>query len=477
MTFPSSSYPSICRKFFWCLVLATLVVASVIIVPKIATPRPAVDSKVLGLRVMLCALGLAVFTARRHLFSRSWGFADSIYAGLLASFTLSLIFSGRVSYCMGFSWHHAALIATSWAIYRFQPTASNLRALLWLIGILAGLASLYGFLTYIGHDILRSFFPFDFEENQGGRNFIHSFFGNPEYFAGYVAPGALVMVGLAAQVRSRLAVRILWLALAGFVLLVLALSGSRSAFAGFAISTFIVLASQFFRLERGTKRFISWGAIAAAVMGIAGGIILSTPNALNRRDMRLFSRFAEAFNTQSASFRERINFYLSTADAIPRDPIFGSGPGTFRLEFLNNMTTMLEHQDAGISKVLLIEMRNRLAEHTHNDNLEVWFDQGTLGFGMFLLLIVYMVVRFISTRMRITRTHFPSEALLDYHSILFGACTAMFINALTSFPFQMPARATLAWILIGSFFAVDKRVAEAAQPRSGMETSNRDNPE
>lgn len=446
------------RKLLWLLILVTLITVSVMIVPRVATPNPAVDSKLLALRVLLALIMPFSLLNWRSLAIGGWRFIDSIFAGLALSFIISTTFSGRFTYSLLEHWHLGALYLLGWIIYRLKPNLNECNALVHLGGVLGFLAALYGFLTFLGIDILHRFYPFAFSEDEGGRNFIHSFFGNPEYFGGFAAPTAILLIGLALQPRVSTIRRAIWMSGAGFILAVLALSGSRGAFLGFLAGTAILFFGQVGLLTKRMQK-ATWAiSLLSTIALLVGAVILSTPNRLNPRDMRLLQRFGDLLHTQTDSVRERLLFYTSTAAAIPQNFIFGYGPGTYRLEFFDNVRLLVEQDEGAATTILLQSLNRRLAEHTHNDYLEIWFEQGVVGFGLLILLITYASVRFLHTRWHIRKLVQYDAALATptaTYVIIFGSATTLFVNALTSFPLHMPARATLAWTLIGSFFAMD----------------------
>lgn len=466
--------PAFSRKFVWLLILATLISVSVIIIPRVETQSPAVESKMLALRMLLATIFVAGVANLRTLLRPKWQFTDFLFAALALSFIISTLASGRIMYSLVEAWHLGAFFCLAWLIYRLRPTFQECAGIAWLGGAIGLLAGLYGFLTFIGLDVLRALYPFDIEQQQGGRNLIHSFYGNPEYFGGYAAPTAVLLLGLGFQPDIKRFLRIVLIGSAAFLVGVLALSGSRGSLLGFAIGSGLVFIGQIGFLSRRMQK-ACWAASGVAfLLVIAGLTILSTPNLLNPKDMRLIQRFEDVFNTQSDSIRERILFYTTTALAIPLNPVLGYGPGSYRLEFFNNVKLLVEIDERAGTVVLLKGMDRRIAEHTHNDYLELWFEQGTIGFALFLLLITHGGIRFVITRLGLRRDKqiynaFRSPAALNV--TLMAAVTTILVNALTSFPLHMPARGTLAWILIGVFFAADIRMSEALAKTYGSKLS------
>lgn len=440
------------------MILALLWVVSLIIIPKIPTAYPAVDSKIMALRVMICAFLAVAALNRKRLVKPKWCFTDTVYALMAGVFIISAAVSATAAYSFYQSWHILGLIFVSWTLSRLTLSFAELRATAWIIATLGLLASLYGISTYTGFDVLKSLYPFDFDETQaGGRAYIHSFFGNPEHYAGYAGPAAVIILGLAFQSRMKPVARAFWMICCIFTLLVVGLSGTRAAFLGFMVSAAIVFFAQI--------RFLAPAWRKAAWMSLIGGgvfvslvvVVLSTPNPLNVRDMRLMNRFADIGNTQSASVRERVIFYITTVASIPNNPVFGHGPGTFRLHFFHNVKAVVDNDDRAGSTMMVQELDRRLAEHAHNDYFEIWFEQGTAGFAMFLLLICHAGVSFAVLLRRakpmISENHFSANHI-GLTITFFAAMTALFINAMASFPFHMPARSTLAWVIIGAYFSV-----------------------
>lgn len=461
------------RKFLWLTALTCLVAALIIILPRVPTPAPAVESKLLAIRALFGVMLAMAALNWRTLTRVPWQLTDTIFAGLLASFAVSTLFSGRLLYCLSEWWHLAGFYALGWMIYRLRPTLRESFALLHLVGFLGFLAALYGFSTYIGWDILKTVYPFEYETGQGGRNFIHSFYGNPEYFGGVAAPTGVVLLGLALQPCARLRARVAFAGAAAFIMLVLLLSGSRSAVFGSVVGAAIVFADQV-RLLPGRLQRASWIMVGAGLLiGVLGLTIFSTPNPINRRDMRLAQRFTTIFETSSASTRERLLFYTSTAMAIPENFLLGYGPGTYRLEFYSNVKLLVDADEKAGTTMLLNDLDRRLAEHTHNDYLEYWFEFGTVGFGLIILLICHGGVTYarVRWRARVFRGGAPAAQAISGMVLLFGASATMLVNAVTSFPLHMPARGTLAWILIGAYFASERLLSEALTATAVRDTN------
>ena len=266
--------------------------------------------------------------------------------------------------------------------------------------------------------------------------------------------------------------RVGWAAATVFLLSTLVLSGTRGALGAFAVGAAIVVAHGLACLQ-GRARLAAAGGVGllgAAAVGLF--VILSFPNPLNVRDMRLARRFAELFDVTSDSVKERILFYSVASRMIAAHPAFGSGPGTFRLEFYPHVERLVE-SDTGVGSLrMAAHLRGRIARHAHNDYLETWCTTGTLGFGALLLVLVTAVTRFSFHPPRSGAGVGSEAALLRLNrSAFFAAGLALFLNAAFSFPLQIPDRAALAWLLLGLFFASDGLVRRLPAPTCANESA------
>jgi O-antigen ligase len=378
--------------------------------------------------------------------------------GFIVCHFVSAMLSGRAPYCLSENWQTWAWIAIGWLVYRIGPANNDMRKILAVVALAGVLCAVYGLLTYVGMDILRPLYPFVFAEE--GRNFVHSFFGNPEYFGGYAAPVAVLCFGRCLQSGARAVIRASWIMMTLLLVLALALSGTRGAFLGLFIGAALLVLRQLRSLTRaGLRRTVQVfaGAIAAAV---AVAVIFSTPNPINQRDMRLIQRFAEAANLHSASIRERLLFFTLTSREIVEHPVFGAGPGTFRLDFFPNLAKFEDADPHAGVQAMALELQNRVAEHPHNDYLEYWYELGTVGIGFLFLLIALTLSRFFTQSWRSLPGSLETAELQMMNAGFFGAAICLVVNAAFSFPLHMAARGSLFWILLGCFFASDEMLRE-----------------
>ncbi len=88
--------------------------------------------------------------------------------------------------------------------------------------------------------------------------------------------------------------------------------------------------------------------------------------------------FRKSLKERSDSASFRVFTWLSTWEMIKTSPIIGSGIGTFYVD--------LSRLAEGRRYFSLKAKHNTETDHSENEYLEVWYDEGTVGFGIFLLL-------------------------------------------------------------------------------------------
>ncbi|MCX7017874.1 MAG: O-antigen ligase family protein [bacterium] len=490
------------RKFFYLLLLLTVALIPIVLIPRIPTMNPAIHSKELASRFLLAGMGFMVillwrWQPRRRLDLPQIALLSIVAVNLMATFA-----SQRAGYSFFGFWHLWGFTLLALAIYRYAPSMNECRKFIIVIIGAAAIVAIYGMSAYFGFNPLRTFYPFVFKTEEG-RNYIHSFLGNPEYFGGYMAPVAALAFSRFFRSGARAWQRLLWLIAVLFFLIALMLSGTRGATIGFAVAAVILLVREFPALPRRTRKWLGASLIALACATLAAIMVFSFPNPLNRRNVRIAQRFADLFDVTTASVRERILFFSVAGRMIAANPLLGVGPGGFRLEFYPTVASLVQADSRAGVEMMAIDLQNRVAEHAHNDYLEIWCQTGTLGLAAFLFLISVGTAQFITTRRPAlagaddTGTHAkdhapgppgsdptdppaPNKPLAQMNAGdaatscitqkmselelcrtgFFAAAACIFINAAFSFPFHLPERASLAWTLVGFFFASNRALRE-----------------
>lgn len=443
------------------LVMTLLLVLPLVVIPRVRTMSPSVHSKELAVRILLALLAVAVGIAWRTLDKRPLRFTEWTLVGFSAAQFLAALFSGRFFYCLLETWHLWLFPLLPLVFARLCPSLRTLHAAVFTVATAGFITALYGFSVFAGFNPLREWYPFLTGEE--GRNYMHSFLGNPEYFGSYMAPVAVLCLAAALRSAIRPLYSAMWAASGLFFLAAIALSGTRGAFLAFGLAAAVVALKQVHHLGHTGRRRALIGTGAVAALGLTGLVLLSTPNPLNWRDLRLAQRFAQIFDLRSASVRERIVFYALSAEMIRENPVFGSGPGTFKLEYFPAVERLAARDERAGVTMMVRELQNRIADHAHNDYLEFWAETGTIGFASLLLVLSAVGWQFF----RAPSPGPDSVNTLQADSLRtawFAAALCLFANAVFSFPLHLPARGALAWIAVGGFLAADRLRLAARSP-------------
>lgn len=461
--------PLICRMI-WIILGAGLLAVPLALDPVNVTVDPAISSKILLLRAVLGlwigALGFA-FALGSSFYLRPMLTHPLALACLFWFFAqlLSALLSGKFLWILHEAGHLILLPLLVWLTAGLRLSGPlPLGAVLGGATTGATLCALYGLGVMFGIDPLRSIYPFVYATDDA-RNFLHSFLGNPEYFGTYCAAmaaggGATWLCGRGWIFRTTAA------AFAALMLLCVILSGTRGALLGLLVVMALLIAVQWPFWSASLRRKVLQLSAILAVVGLVGVVILSTENPLNTRGMRLAQRFASLADPNSASVKERILFYAISAETLAQNPLWGSGPGTYALEFYPRIQDLDERDTRGVLARLLYDLRNRVAEQAHSDWLQAWSQGGIIGGATFTFLGAALVITLLySVRRQFTRNA-PWTNQQAASVAAAALATALYGISAFSFPLQMPARSFLFWGAIALVLAMEFRLpSPAAMPR------------
>lgn len=263
----------------------------------------------------------------------------------------------------------AALVVFAW----LARSLFTLRAAIALIVLTVGLVSLYAILQFAHLDPVpwKTDFPWGINLRR-----VTGTFGNPTYFAGFLAlylPVVLCCAAGMAPCPWRLATAIAWLC--GLFALVFTFSrgGAVGFVAGMAV---IVLATcRWWRADapglRSLWRIWPGGWTAALVLL---GLLLSA--GVVRYGAQMKQVVGRLFDE---SARGRTQVYRGTLAMIADRPLLGFGPGTYAVHFPNYWPPALSD----------VEPRHlRKVNHAHSELLQIAAEMGLLGLAAYLGLLI-----------------------------------------------------------------------------------------
>ena len=198
---------------------------------------------------------------------------------------------------------------------------------------------------------------------------------------------------------------------------------SRGAFIAFAVSTFLLIL-YFFIKSINRKFFIP--AIYLAVI-VVGYFISSS--LINSADSNIINDRVSSINIdrEDDSIDERLRFYSAAVKSISKNPILGIGIGNWKIETIRYDAKNLEGY--------------RVANHAHNDFLQVTAESGFLALLFYLGFIIYPYIFYLKKEIYKESNHV-------FYLILI-MMSVYIIDSMLNFPISRPvSHIFLVFILI-----------------------------
>ncbi|MDD3053959.1 MAG: O-antigen ligase family protein [Endomicrobiia bacterium] len=202
----------------------------------------------------------------------------------------------------------------------------------------------------------KGFDPFIWRWAFGNR--IFSTFGNPNFFGDFLVVMGPIILALFLKKRS-FYLLFLWI----LIVFSTIFSYSKGAWLGFGVG-FITFAFLFvsFILNIERRKRIALIAIMAffTISVVASGIVIQLKSRPDSSSFRLFT-------------------WISCWEMINTHPVIGTGIGTFYVTYPSYRRP----------QIFFIEgLHNTETDHPENEYLEIFYDEGMIGLGIFLLLLI-----------------------------------------------------------------------------------------
>jgi tetratricopeptide (TPR) repeat protein len=162
--------------------------------------------------------------------------------------------------------------------------------------------------------------------------------------------------------------------------------------------------------------------------------------------------------SDSASFR--VFTWLSTFEMIKTHPVLGTGIGSFYVTYPAFRRP----------QIFFIEGRhNTETDHSENEYLEVWFDEGTVGFGIFLALLgTFLVMGFKNLQMfaLLHRRKEGEDPRAYYQLAVLTAVIAQLVHNAVCVSLRFVSSGVMLWLFIGIIgsLAVNHPLPEKTEP-------------
>lgn len=312
----------------------------------------------------------------------------------------------------------------------------------WLLGA-AFVAVIYGVIQYLDWKFFPpppepGLDPFIWRQAFGRR--IFSTFGNPNFFGDFLV--VMSPIALAMFLRSRKFYQLLLWFLISFCVII---TYSKGAWLGYGagVLIFVLFAVGFFlKTQRTRQRTILWVLTIATLLFVSGGIYKNIKG-----------------RTDSASFR--IFTWLSTWEMINTHPVLGTGLGTFYVTYPAWRRP----------QIFFIEGRhNTETDHPEDEYLEVWYDEGMIGFGIFLWLLAALLwagYKNIQVFSLLNKEKPGGDVRAYYQLGVLTAVSAQLVHNFVCVSLRFVSSGIFLWLLIGliaAFNAHHPMPEESRQP-------------
>lgn len=180
----------------------------------------------------------------------------------------------------------------------------------------------------------------------------------------------------------------------------------------------------------------SWLIILLITFSIIS-IIYSTDNIFNKNALTLPERAISTFDIKDSAINSRILKYKTSLEMIKNNFLFGSGIGTFKINYLIYQANYINRNP------FYIKYSNRFTE-AHNEYLQIFVELGIIGLLGFILIFIYIYKIII---LYIKKNNSKKDKIIVF-SMMMGA-TCFLIHSLFTFPLHVPALGTLFFTIIG----------------------------
>jgi O-antigen ligase len=165
-------------------------------------------------------------------------------------------------------------------------------------------------------------------------------------------------------------------------------------------------------------------------------IIYSTDNPLNRSAITVPERAISTFDEKDPSINTRFLMWNTSLNMIKDKPIFGSGIGTFKINYLDYQAEFL-NDNPGYVKYWVH------AREPHNEYLHICAELGIIGLGIFLIILFL----FYNLAINYLKKSYNTKNKIIAFGLLLGI-TCFLIHNLFSIPLHIPALGSALTIIL-----------------------------
>jgi len=199
------------------------------------------------------------------------------------------------------------------------------------------------------------------------------------------------------------------------------------------LAIYIIIKFKFYEIFSRNKKWLTLLILSFLVITI----IYSTDNPLNKSAITVTERALSTFDEQDPSINTRLLMWKTTFEMIKERPVFGSGIGTFKMNYLDYQADFLQNNPD------YIKFSGKAAE-AHNEYLQMWAEIGIIGLGIFIGIIL-MFFNLIINYLKKNKSE--KEKIIVFGLVL--GITCFLIHCLFTFPLHVPTLGSTFFILLG----------------------------
>jgi|LDZT01.1.fsa_nt_gi O-antigen ligase/Tfp pilus assembly protein PilF len=190
-----------------------------------------------------------------------------------------------------------------------------------------------------------------------------------------------------------------------------------------------------YKLAEIFKQNFKWLSILFIVLVIITSIY-STENPFNKSRVTVAQRALSTFDKEDTSINRRLLIYKVTLEMIKDRPIFGSGIGSFKYNFLDYQADYVKRNPIYIKNT-------QKSTEVHNEYLQIFSETGLIGLLSFLSIFILFLYKALNYFIK-KKDNKKRLVLLG----LFLGITCFLLHSLFSFPLHVPACGSAFFILL-----------------------------
>ena len=255
-------------------------------------------------------------------------------------------------------------------------------------------------------------------------NRIFSTFGNPNFFGDFLIVMAPITLALFFQ-KKRFHLLFLWV----LIVFSIFVSYSKGAWLGFGAGLIIfsyIFIRYIFSINRKKKIILLSLLIFFTVIIVSSGIIVQLKARHDSSSFRLFT-------------------WMSCWEMINTHPILGTGIGTFYVTYPSYRRP----------QIFFIEgAHNTESDHPENEYLEVFYDEGAVGLGIFLLIL--LTVLFMGFKnIEFLKKNNQERSVFSYLQLgLLSALISQLVHDCVCVSLRFVSSGVMLWLIIGLVLSI-----------------------